>query len=244
VGSVLALSSVAIALLLNRGINVFLSIGVGLLLGAFLGYINSILITSRIGMPPFIATLAMMSIARGLTMVVTGGRPIYGLPESFGFIGGGYLLGIPFPVIVMILVFVVGHINLAYTIRGTHIYAVGGNPDATRLSGIDINKVKRNTYMISGLTSALAGVILASRLTSVEPLSGLGYELDAIAAAVIGGASFFGGEGSLLGTFIGALIMGVLRNGLNLLDVSTYWQQVVIGFVIAATVAIGTFRSK
>lgn len=244
VGSVLALTSVVIALFLKQGVNIFLSITAGLLLGIILGLINSLLITSRIGMPPFIATLAMMSIARGLTMVITGGRPIYDLPESFSFIGGGYLIGIPFPVIVMIFVFIVGHIYLAYTIRGTHIYAVGGNLEATRLSGIDINKVRRNVYMISGLTSALAGVILASRLTSVEPLSGLGYELDAIAAAVIGGASFFGGEGSLLGTFIGALIMGVLRNGLNLLDVSTYWQQVVIGIVIATTVAIGTFRSK
>lgn len=209
-----------------------------------MGFVSSVLITSRIGMPPFISTLAMMSIARGLTMVITGGRPIYDLPEEFGFFGGGYFIGIPFPVIVMILIFAVGHLVLAYTRYGTHLFAVGGNPEAARLSGVDINKIKMKAYVLSGITAAMAGVILSSRLTSVEPLSGLGYELDAIAAAVIGGASLFGGEGNLLGTLIGALIMGVLRNGLNLLDVSTYWQQVVIGVVIATTVALGTFRRK
>lgn len=244
VGSVLALCSVLTAILLNMGVNLFIAIGGGLLLGALLGFFNSVLITSRIGMPPFISTLAMMGIARGLTMVITGGRPIYGLPEKFGFIGGGYLFGIPFPVIIMLIVFAISHVYLAFSTGGVHTFAVGGNQEATRLSGVNINLVKLRAYVISGVTSALAGVILSSRLTSVEPLSGQGYELDAIAAAVIGGASLFGGEGSLLGTFFGALIMGVLRNGLNLLDVSTYWQQVVIGAVIATTVAIGTFKKR
>jgi len=244
VGSVLALSAVFVAILMKQGINIFLSIIVGTIVGVLIGLFSGFLITSWIRTPPFIATLATMSIARGLTMVVTGGRPIYGLPEEFGFIGGGYVFGIPFPVIVMLVVFVIGHIYLTYTVHGTYLFAVGGNPEAARLSGINISDVKNKVYILSGVTSSLAGVILASRLKSVEPLAGLGYELDAIAAAVIGGANLMGGEGSLIGAFMGALIMGILRNGLNLLNVSTYWQQVVIGFVIAITVAIGTFRNK
>jgi ribose transport system permease protein len=244
VGSILALSSVVVAILLKQGVALTLSIFAGLLVGSFLGFLNSVLITSRIGMPPFISTLAMMGIARGLTMVITGGSPIYGLPTEFDFIGGGYLLGIPFPVVVMLIIFGIGHIHLTYTEYGVHLFASGGNPEAARLSGINVNQVLVKAYILSGVTAAIAGVILASRLTSVEPLFGTGYELDAIAAAVIGGASLFGGEGSLLGAFFGALIMGVLRNGLNLLNVSTYWQQVVIGLVIAFTVAIGTFRRK
>lgn len=244
VGSILALSSVFVAILLNKGIPITISIIVGLIVGVIIGFFNSVLITSRIRTPPFIATLATMSIARGLTMVITGGRPIYGLPDKFGFIGGGYLFGIPVPVIVMLIVVTIGHIFIAYTAEGTYIFAVGGNPEAARLSGVNISKIKILVYSLSGLTSAIAGVILASRLTSVEPLSGSGYELDAIAASVIGGADLMGGEGNLLGTFMGALVMGILRNGLNLLNVSTYWQQVVIGSVIALTVAIGTFKKK
>lgn len=244
VGSVLALTSVVTAILLNQGVNPYLAIGAGLVLGAVLGALSGILVVSRIRMPPFISTLAMMSVARGLTMVITGGRPIYGLPEQFGFIGGGYVFGIPVPVIVMLVVFAIGHVDLSYTARGAYYYAVGGNEEATRLSGVNTSLVKLRAYMISGATAALAGVVLASRLTSVEPTAGTGYELDAIAATVIGGASLFGGEGTLVGTFVGALIMGVLRNGLNLLDVSTYWQQVVVGVVIAVMVSIGTFRRK
>ena len=244
VGSTLALSSVLVAILLKQGISMMVSITAGILLGGLIGLFSSFLITSRIRTPPFIATLATMSIARGLTMVVTGGRPIYGLPLNFGFIGGGYVFGIPFPVIIMLIIVLAGHIFITYTVEGTYLFAVGGNPEAARLSGINVSKIKILAYVLSGITAAIAGVILASRLTSVEPLSGIGYELDAIAASVIGGADLSGGEGNLLGTLMGALIMGILRNGLNLLNVSTYWQQVVIGLVIAITVALGTFRKK
>lgn len=244
VGSTLALSSVLVAILLKQGMSMMVSIMAGILLGGLIGLFSSFLITSRIRTPPFIATLATMSIARGLTMVVTGGRPIYGLPLKFGFIGGGYIFGIPFPVIIMLIIVLVGHVFITYSVEGIYLFAVGGNPEAARLSGINISKIKIIAYVLSGVTAAIAGVILASRLTSVEPLSGVGYELDAIAASVIGGADLMGGEGNLLGTFMGALIMGILRNGLNLLNVSTYWQQVVIGLVIAITVAIGTFRKK
>jgi ribose transport system permease protein len=244
VGSVLALTAVLSAVLMKQGVNMILAIFAGLLLGAFIGFINSQLITSRIGMPPFIATLATMGIARGLTMVVTGGVPIFGLPDSFGFFGGGYLLLIPVPIIIMLVIFAITHIHLTYMVGGVQLFAVGGNPEAARLSGINVNRVKTTAYIVSGITAAIAGVILASRLTSIEPLAGTGYELTAIAATVIGGASLFGGEGSLIGTLLGAMIMGVLSNGLNLLNVSTYWQQVVIGGAIAITVAIGTFRKK
>lgn len=244
VGSVLALASVIAAILMKQGANMVFAIIAGLLLGALMGFINSVLITSRIAMPPFIATLATMSVARGLTLVFTGGIPIYGLPEQFGFFGGGYLLGIPVPVIAMLLIFTISHVHLTYTVGGVQLFAVGGNAEAARLSGVNVNRVRTRAYILSGVTAAIGGIILASRLTSVEPLSGTGYELSAIAAAVIGGASLFGGQGSLLGTFFGATIIGVLSNGLNLLNVSTYWQQVVIGGVIAFTVAIGTFRRK
>lgn len=244
VGSILAFSSVIAAILMNRGINTFISIIAAITCGGLIGGFNSFLITSRIKTPPFIATLATMSIARGLTLVITGGRPIYGLTSDFGFFGGGYIQGIPVPVIVMLIVYVFSIIYLNYSVKGTYLFAVGGNEEAARLSGIKINKAKTEVYILSGITSAIAGIILASRLTSVEPLTGVGYELDAIAAAVIGGANLMGGEGNLIGTFMGALIMGILRNGLNLLNVSTYWQQVVIGLVIALTVAIGTFKKQ
>jgi ribose transport system permease protein len=242
VGSVLALTSLITAILLMHGINMFLAIGVGLLFGVAFGFLNGVLITSRFKMAPFIATLATMSIARGVTLVITKGRPVSGLPEEFRFIGGGDVFGIPFSVILMLLAFAFGHLYLSRSRNGLCYYSVGGNLEASRLAGINVNRIRWEAYMISGFTAALGGMVLASRLTSVEPLSGLGYELDAIAAAVIGGASLSGGQGTIAGTLVGALIMGVLRNGLNLLDVSTYWQQVAIGVVIAVTVSIGTLR--
>lgn len=244
VGSVLALSAIVGAVSMEYGINIYLSIIMGMTVGILCGCLNGVLVTTKINMPPFIATLAMMSIARGLSLVITGGSVIYGLPDKFGFIAGGYLIGIPFPVIIMVFLYALGYINLSYIRTGLYYYAVGGNQEASRVAGVDIMKVKLSAYMISGLTAAVGGMILASRLVSIEPLSGLGYELDAIAAAVIGGASLYGGKGNLIGTLIGAIIMGVVRNGLTLLDVSPYWQQVVVGIVIAVVVSIGTFRKR
>jgi len=244
VGSVLALSAVVTALFIKQGLNIYLAIIVGLIVGAVCGYISGTLITSRSNMPPFIATLAMMGITRGLSMVATGGIPIYGLPQQFKFIGGGYVVGIPVPVVIMILLYIIGYINLSYTKGGIYYYAVGGNQEAARVAGINIRKVKLGAYIISGMTAAIGGVILASRLGSIEPLSGQGYELDAIAAAVIGGANLYGGEGSLFGTLIGAMVMGIIRNGLTLLDVSPYWQQVAVGVVIAGVVSISVFKKK
>jgi ribose transport system permease protein len=176
--------------------------------------------------------------------VITAGKPIYGLPEQFGFIAEGYVFGIPVPIIIMICIYIIGYLYLSYVRNGVYYYAVGGNQEAARVAGVNIKKVKLSAYIISGIAAAIGGVILSSRLISIEPLAGLGYELDAIAAVVIGGTNLYGGEGSLIGTFIGAVIMGVLRNGLNLLNVSAYWQQVVIGVVIAGVVSIGALRKK
>jgi ribose transport system permease protein len=244
VGSVLALSAVCSAFLMNHGVSMYLAILAGIMIGGVCGFLNAMLIVTRINMPPFVATLAMMSVGRGLSMVITEGRPIYGLPAQFGFIAGGYFSGIPVPVLIMILLYLIGHIHLSYVKTGMYFYATGGNEEAARVAGVDAKRVKLSAYVISGFTAALAGMILASRLVSIEPLAGLGYELDAIAAAVIGGANLYGGEGSLLGTLIGAIITGVLRNGLNLLDVSPYWQQVVVGLVIASVVSINALRKK
>lgn len=241
---ILALASVVCALLLKQGVHSFLAMFLALGTGVLFGLAGGILVTGKFQLPPFIATLALQSVARGLTMVITRGETVYGIPQPFFFWGGGYLLGIPVPAIIMLLIFSLGYYNLAHTKSGVYFYAVGGNQETTRLAGIDANRVKWVAYTISGIMAAIGGILLTSRLMSVEPLSGLGYDMDAIAAAVIGGVSLSGGEGSLLGTLLGALIMGVLRNGLNLLSVSTYWQQVMIGVVIAVTVAVGAARSK
>lgn len=244
VGSVLALSAIVSGVFLKLGVGIFLTIVIGIIVGAACGFISGILITTRINMPPFIATLAMMSVARGFSLVITRGTTIRDLPEQFGFIGGGYVFGIPFPIIIMICIYIIGYLNLSYTKNGTYYYAVGGNQEAARVAGVNIKRVKRSAYIISGIAAAIGGIILSSRVMSIEPTAGLGYELDAIAAVVIGGTDLYGGEGSLAGTFIGAVIMGVLRNGLNLLNVSTYWQQVVIGMVIAGAVSVGALRKN
>lgn len=244
VGSILALASTVTALLLLEEVSLAVSILAGLAIGLVCGFTNGILIVSRVKMPPFISTLAMMSVARGLTLVITGGMPIYGMPPIFSKIGAGYLWEIPIPVIIMLVIYVFGTYFLNCTRTGLHFFAIGSNEQAAHLSGINVSRVRLTAYIISGVLSALGGIILSSRISSVEPVAGQGYELDCIAAAVIGGTNMSGGAGSLIGTFIGALVMGVLRNGLNLLDVSTYWQQVVIGVVIAVTVVIGTLRKK
>lgn len=243
VGSVLALSGCITALLMTRGFSVLLSILVGLLCGAFCGFINGIAIVG-VRMPPFIATLGMMSIARGLTYVITGGWPITGLPNSFDFLGQGMIGPVPVPVLVMLFCIIVGHIVMSQTAFGRSIYAIGGNEQAAFLSGIKINRVKVLVYTICGLLSGLAGIVLTSRLSSAQPNSGIGIELDVIAAVIIGGASFAGGEGTIIGTFIGAAFMGILRNGLVLLNVSAFWQQVVIGAVIMGAVAIDFLRTR
>lgn len=243
VGSVVALSGVVTVMLLkNYNVNIWLSIIAGLTVGILSGAAVGGMISSKVKMPPFIAGLAMMSVVRGIALIITNGRPIYDLPKQFGFIGGGVLFGIPLPVIIMFVVFIIAFINLKYTKLGISFFAVGGNEEAARVAGINVRRIKLLAYIISGLTSAIAGIILASRVMVGESIAGFYYELDAIAAVVIGGVRMNGGEGNIWGTLIGALIMGFLKNGLNLLNVSTYWQQVAIGVIIAGTISFNLLR--
>ncbi len=237
VGSVLALAGVVLASALRAGAVVPVAIGAGLGAGALCGLVNGALITKG-GLPAFIATLGMMSIARGGALVFTEGRPVSGFEAGFRGIATGRLLGIPSPVLITAVIYVVGHFLLTRTRFGRYVYAIGGNEEATRLSGISAGFHKTMVYVLSGVASGLAAVLLTARLNSAQPIAGFNYELDAIAATVIGGTSLSGGVGTLHGTLVGALIMGVLRNGLNLLGTSSFFQQIVIGVVIITAVLV------
>jgi ribose transport system permease protein len=239
VGSVLALAGVVLATLLHDGVPIPLAMAVALAVGALFGSLSGIAITWG-RLPPFIATLGMMSIARGCALLFTEGRPVSGFEPEFRAIATARIAGIPAPVFMTAGVYFVAHFVLSETRFGRYVYALGGNEEATRLSGVNVRLYKTAVYAVSGLTSAVASVLLTARLNSAQPIAGIMYELDAIAAVVIGGTSLVGGEGSLGGTLIGALIMGVLRNGLNLLSVSSFTQQVVIGLVIVGAVLIDT----
>ena len=245
VGSTLALTSAIFAGLLQNGMNTGLAILIALVLGLVLGLLNGILITKG-KLAPFIVTLATMTIFRGLTLVYTDGRPIAGPRDDFAFkfLGKGQFLGIPFQVILFILAFLVLWMILNKTAIGRKIYAVGGNEKASFISGINIDKVKIWVYVISSLMAVLSGLVLTSRLNSAQPTAGAAYEMDAIAAVVLGGTSMTGGSGSLTGTLIGILILGVLNNGLNLLGVSSFYQQIVKGIVILIAVLIDRKRNK
>ncbi|MCR8987810.1 ribose ABC transporter permease [Brevibacillus laterosporus] len=241
VGSTLALSSALSAGLMASGGDPFLAIVVGLLAGLVMGAFNGILVAKG-NVAPFIATLATMTVFRGLTLVYTEGKPITGLPDTFGLVGKSFFLQIPMPVIWMLLSFVALYFILKHTTFGRHVYALGSNEEATRLSGVSTTKVKIWVYSISGLFASLAGIILTSRLNSAQPTAGTSYELDAIAAVVLGGTSLSGGKGWIVGTLIGAMIIGVLNNGLNLLNVSSFYQLVAKGTVILIAVLLD--RSK
>jgi ribose transport system permease protein len=243
VGSIVAFSGVVLGTALKGGqpmpIALLLALGVGL--GC--GLVNGGLISSG-GLPPFIVTLGTMSIARGAALLYTEGRPVSGFDESFRVLATGRIGFLPAPVLVMGLVYLIAHFVLTRTIFGRYVYAIGGNEEATRLSGVSIRFHKTMIYGVSGLMSAIAAVILTARLNSAQPIAGMMYELDAIAATVIGGTSLMGGDGSLGGTLVGALIMGVLRNGLNLLGVSSFLQQIVIGGVIVVAVLLDTVLKR
>jgi ribose/xylose/arabinose/galactoside ABC-type transport system permease subunit len=185
-----------------------------------------------------------MTIWRGASFVYTGGRPVWELPDAFSFLGAGRILGIPFPTIIMVVVFVISHIVLTKTKFGRYVYAVGGNLEAARLAGINTNFILTSVYIISGVLSAISGILLASRVNSGQPNAGLMYELDVIAAVVVGGTSLFGGRGTIIGTFIGAMLIAVLKNGLNLLNVGSYVQQIVVGVVILLAVLLDQLRQK
>jgi ribose transport system permease protein len=243
VGSIIALSGCMTAWFLVEGYPIWLSVLIGLALGALTGIVNGLLIV-KVRLAPFIATLGTMGIARGVVLALTMGYPIQPFPEAFEVIGRGYLGPIPIPVVIMTVVVIAGHIFLSRTTIGRYIYYVGSNPTAARLSGLNVGRILILVYTLAGFLSGLAAVVLVSRLTSAQSNMGTGWELDAIAAVVIGGTSLAGGEGSVLGSLIGAALMGVIKNALILLGVNVYWQSVVIGIVIVLAVALDAWRQS
>ena len=245
VGSVLALgAAVAGWTFAEAGLPMAVAVVAGLGTGALAGLVNGLLITFG-RLPPFVATLAMLSVARGLALVVTDGRPISGYPDWFRWIATYDVLGvIPVSVLLVAFLYGLGWLYLRYRPGGRALYAIGGNEEVARLSGINVRAAKIKVYTVTGALAALGGLLLAARLNSAQPNAGFTLELDVIAAVVIGGASLSGGIGTVTGTFVGAMIMGVIANGLNLLGVSSFWQRVVIGAVIAAAVMSDTLRQR
>lgn len=254
VGSVLALCGAITAGMLKFGaeftdaniyigFTLFGAIAGGVVAGSFLGWFNGMAIT-RFRVPPFVATLAMLTIARGLTMLWTGGFPITGFESNMAYIGTGWFLGIPMPVWISAVVVLTAVIVTKKTRLGRHIYAVGGNEKAAELSGLNVKRIKVIVYTIAGALAAVGGLIVTSRLDSAQPNAGMGLELDSIAAVVIGGTSLSGGKGTIMGTVQGALIIGVLNNGLVLLNVSPFWQQVVKGLVILLAVVLEKLNTR
>ena len=243
VGSIVAVAGVVLGTLLQQGQALPIAIAASIAIGVACGVVNGALVSWG-RLPPFIVTLGMMSIARGAALVFTEGRPVSGFDPGFRSIATGSIGFIPAPIIVMVVVYAMAHLVLTRTTFGRYVYAIGGNEEATRLSGVAVRFHKTAIYGVSGLMSAVAAIILTARLNSAQPIAGMMYELDAIAATVIGGTSLMGGEGSLGGTLVGALIMGVLRNGLNLLGVSSFLQQIVIGAVIVGAVLVDTILKR
>ena len=243
VGSIYAFAMIVGAkMMMNAGVNWVLACIVILIIGSIIGCAEGMLV-SRLGMPAFIASLSFMSIFRGLSLVLTKGKTIPGLPDGFQTFGQGKLFGIiPYPAIVLIILFLIGAYILNYTGFGRGLYALGGNRDAARLSGIDTKNVELGAFIISGFTAAMAGILNAARLGTALPTAGEGVEMNAIGAAVIGGASLAGGAGTMFGSFIGTLMIGVINNAINLLGVDPLWQQVVSGVIILAAVLANTIR--
>lgn len=237
VGSLVAISGVLLGSALHAGLPLPIALIVGLSAGAACGLANGTLIAFG-RLPPFIATLGMMSVARGAALVFTEGRPISGFEPAFRMLATARIGIIPLPIVLTAVLYAAAHFVLARTRFGRYVYAIGGNEEATRLSGVAVRFHKTMVYGVSGAMSALAAGVLTARLNSAQPIAGIMYELDAIAATVIGGTSLLGGEGTVAGTLVGALIMGILRNGLNLLGTSSFIQQVVIGIVIIGAVLI------
>lgn len=244
VGSVMGLSGVVGAYLaVNLGAPSAVGIAGCIAAGALAGYINGQLVT-RAFVPAFIVTLGMLGVARGMALVISSGRVIYGLPEFMLFLGQGRPWGVPMPVVIFIITAIIGHCVLAYTPFGRHTLALGDNEGAARAAGIKVERDRRLLYTLSGGLAGLAGLLFMARVNSGDPTAGLNYELTAITAAIIGGTNLFGGRGSVLGTMIGALIMGVLQNGLNLLAVQSYYQQMAIGAVLILAVFIDQYQIR
>ena len=243
VGSVMAVSGMIAAGTMQNGGGIFVGIVVALGVGIAAGLVNGLLVTKG-GITPFVVTLGMMSIARGATLIYSNGYPISGFSETFRFIGGGEILGIPFPVIIFFLVVLTGWAVLTQTRLGRYTYAIGGNEETVKLSGINSDFFKTMVYVISGATAAISALILTSRLNSAGPTAGLTYELTVIAAVVIGGTSLSGGRGSVWGSLIGALLIAVINNGMNLLGISPYFQELVRGVIIILAVYVDRLREQ
>ncbi len=214
-----------------------------LFVGALVGFVNGAVVT-RFRVPPFVITLGMMTILRGVTFLYTDGKSIYNLPSWFKEIGQGDILGLPIPVIALFIMVVIGYTILHHTRFGRYVYAIGGNEEGARLSGVRTKSIILWSYVFCGFCTALAGVVLAARLNAGEPVAGQGYELDAIAAVVIGGTSLAGGQGTVIGSIVGALVIGVINNGLNLLNVHSYWQMVAKGVIIVLAVIIDQYKQR
>jgi ribose transport system permease protein len=243
VGSIVGLSGVVCGWLMFKGLVPGLAIVAGLLTGVLVGAINGVIV-SYVGVTPFIVTLGTLGIARGAVYVATHGDSIRNIPESFNRAGLMDVLVFPMPVVVLAAIAAISHVILNHTVFGRRVYAVGGNEAATALSGINTRRVKLCTYMVCGLFSAVSGVLYIARFSSAQAEPAKGIELDAIAAAVIGGTSLMGGEGTVAGVLIGATIMGVIRNGLVLVEVSSYWQELVIGSIIVLAAIVDVLRNR
>lgn len=254
VGAILGFSGAVAAGLLKNGLALnfagaqlqftpFGAIVAGMLIGLGLGWFNGLAIT-RFKLPPFVATLGMLSIGRGLTMLWTNGFPITALGSTFGFIGAGFWLGVPTAIWISAALVALFYLISIHTTLGRYIYAVGGSEKAAAFAGVNVNRIKIWVYTLAGGLAGIGGLILTARLDAADPKAGLGYELDSIAAVVIGGTSLSGGRGSILGTVLGCLIIGVLNNGLVLLEVSPFWQQVIKGLVILVAVAVDKLGAK
>ncbi len=243
IGSTVAMSGVMAVTMISTGFPVAIACLAALAAGALAGLFNGFII-SRTGMPAFIVTLATQNVIRGFAYVATGGQPITSSNETFNYIGNGYVGPVPVPIIIMVVVAIVASIMLTKTKFGRHMYATGGNKEAAIYSGLHVKNIQMSVYIISGLLAALAGIMLAARMYSGQPTTGVGYEGDAVAAAVLGGTSFTGGVGTIGGTMIGALVIGVLNNGMNLLKIPYYYQLVVKGLVILGAVYVDTVKKR
>jgi len=237
IGSIIGVACVSAAMLMKIGVNSILASILALIICAFFGFLNAFFI-NELKVPAFIATLGTMTALRGLAFIITGGLPVYSFSETFSFFGQGYIWLIPVPVIVMLIVFIAGIIFIEKTRYGRYIYGVGGNEEATRLSGINTKKIKYMVFILSSVLSGLAGLVLLGRINSGQPNAGTGYEMDVITSAILGGVSINGGEGRIGFVVVGVLIMGVLSNGLIMLSVDEYVQQVLKGLVLVLAVAL------
>lgn len=243
-GSIVGMVSVFTAAFAHPGeYPLIVPVMIGILTGLACGCVNGFLI-ARMDIPPFIATLGLMTSGRGVALLFSNGRPINDLSDSYLFLGAGYILGIPVPIVILIILAVVMYLLLNNTPFGRHVMAIGGNEQAARISGINVVAVKLGVYAIAGVLSAVAGILMSARISSGQPNLGVGYEMDAVASSVIGGVSLSGGIGTIWGTVCGALVIGIINNGMDLLGINTYWQQIVKGMIIVVAVLLDCLKNR